>query len=110
MVFWGEDAGEVTIRDNSGVLRAGKTGSVTPDASGGLDLTITERFARSMTLKEALRPDNLLCYEMNGAPLRREHGFPVRLIAPGWYGVANVKWLTNIEVRAGRHAGSIHGA
>jgi DMSO/TMAO reductase YedYZ molybdopterin-dependent catalytic subunit len=105
VVFWGADRGEVTIRDNSGVLRGGRTGTVVPDATGGLDLTITEHFARSMTLKEALNPDNLLCYEMNGAPLRREHGFPVRLIAPGWYGVANVKWLTNIEVRDSRHQG-----
>jgi DMSO/TMAO reductase YedYZ molybdopterin-dependent catalytic subunit len=105
VIFWGADAGEVTIRDNSGVLRAGSTGTVVPDGSGGLDLTITERFARSMTLQEALNPDNLLCYEMNGAPLRREHGFPVRLIAPGWYGVANVKWLSNIEVRDSRHQG-----
>ena len=105
VVFWGADAGAVTIRDNSGVLRGGQTGTVVPDATGGLDLTITEYFARSMTLREAMAPDNLLCYEMNGAPLRREHGFPVRLIAPGWYGVANVKWLTDIEVRDGRHQG-----
>jgi DMSO/TMAO reductase YedYZ molybdopterin-dependent catalytic subunit len=42
---------------------------------------------------------------MNGEPLPVEHGFPVRLIAPGWYGVANVKWLTRIEVRRGRYAG-----
>jgi DMSO/TMAO reductase YedYZ molybdopterin-dependent catalytic subunit len=34
-------------------------------------------------------PDNLLCYEMNGAPLPPEHGFPLRLIAPGWYGITN---------------------
>jgi DMSO/TMAO reductase YedYZ molybdopterin-dependent catalytic subunit len=105
VVFWGEDAGEVTIRDNSGVLGGGTSGKVTPDGSDGLDLTITERFARSMTVKEALHPDNLLCYEMNGAPLLPEHGFPVRLIAPGWYGVANVKWLTSIEVRDGRYQG-----
>ena len=51
-----------------------------------------------MTLDDAMNPDNLLCYEMNGVPLPRSHGFPVRLIAPGWYGVANVKWLTHIEV------------
>jgi DMSO/TMAO reductase YedYZ molybdopterin-dependent catalytic subunit len=44
---------------------------------------------------------------MNGAPLRREHGFPVRLIAPGWYGVANVRWLTHIEVRDSRHQGRL---
>ncbi|HEX8508621.1 MAG TPA: molybdopterin-dependent oxidoreductase, partial [Propionibacteriaceae bacterium] len=83
----------------------GRTGVTTPDSSGGLDLTITERFARSMILREALNPNNLLCWEMNGAPLRREHGFPVRLIAPGWYGVANVKWLTHIELRDSRHQG-----
>jgi DMSO/TMAO reductase YedYZ molybdopterin-dependent catalytic subunit len=98
VVFWGHDRGEVTIRDNSGVLRGGRTGRVAPDGAGGLDLTITERFARSMSLEDALHPDNLLCYEMNGVPLPPEHGFPVRLIAPGWYGVANVKWLTHIEV------------
>src|SRR5690348_18297855 len=51
-----------------------------------------------MSLDEALNRDNLLCYEMNGKPLPPEHGFPVRLIAPGWYGVANVKWLTRIEI------------
>jgi DMSO/TMAO reductase YedYZ molybdopterin-dependent catalytic subunit len=105
VVFWGADSGQVTIRDNAGVLRAGSTGHVEPDAGGGLDLTITEHFARSMSIDEAVGPDNLLCYEMNGAPLPPEHGFPVRLIAPGWYGVANVKWLTRIEVRDGRYAG-----
>jgi DMSO/TMAO reductase YedYZ molybdopterin-dependent catalytic subunit len=55
-------------------------------------------FARSMSLDEAMNPNNLLCYEMNGAPLPQPHGFPMRLIAPGWYGVANVKWLDRIEV------------
>jgi DMSO/TMAO reductase YedYZ molybdopterin-dependent catalytic subunit len=105
VVFWGADSGQVTIRDNAGVQRPGRTGTVEPDAGGGLDLTITERFARSMSIDEALSPDNLLCYEMNGVPLPPEHGFPVRLIAPGWYGVANVKWLTRIEVREGRYAG-----
>jgi DMSO/TMAO reductase YedYZ molybdopterin-dependent catalytic subunit len=105
VVFWGADAGELTIRDNSGVLGPGDTGTVNPDDSGGLDLTITEQFARSMSLDDALADENLLCYEMNGVPLPPEHGFPVRLIAPGWYGVANVKWLTRIEVRDGRFAG-----
>ena len=105
VVFWGADKGPVTIRDNSGVLEPGATGSVVPDGEGGLDLTITEQFARSMSLEDALRSDNLLTYEMNGVPLPVEHGFPVRLIAPGWYGVANVKWLTRIEVRDGRFAG-----
>ena len=105
VVFWGADKGQVTIRDNSGVTGGGFTGSVEPDASGGLDLTITEHFARSMSLREAMAAENLLCYEMNGSPLPVEHGFPVRLIAPGWYGVANVKWLNRIELRRGRFAG-----
>jgi DMSO/TMAO reductase YedYZ molybdopterin-dependent catalytic subunit len=105
VVFWGADAGQVTIRDNSGVLGPGRSGTVVDDGAGGLDLTITEHFARSMSVADALNPENLLCYEMNGAPLPPEHGFPVRLIAPGWYGVANVKWLTRIEVRDGPYRG-----
>jgi DMSO/TMAO reductase YedYZ molybdopterin-dependent catalytic subunit len=105
VVFWGADRGRVTIRDNSGVTGPGRTGTVEPDAAGGLDLTITEQFARSMSLPDAMDPNNLLCYEMNGTPLPPEHGFPVRLIAPGWYGVANVKWLTRIEVTDGRFQG-----
>ncbi len=105
VIFWGADRGTVTIRDNPGILSGGVTGAVTPDAEGGLDLTITEQFARSMSLADALNPDNLLCYEMNGEPLPPANGFPLRLIAPGWYGVANVKWLTRIEVVDRRFAG-----
>jgi DMSO/TMAO reductase YedYZ molybdopterin-dependent catalytic subunit len=105
VVFWGADKGPVAIRDNGGVLRPGRTGQVEPDADGNLDLKITEQFARSMSLEEALAPENLLCYEMNGVPLPAEHGFPLRLIAPGWYGVANVKWLTRIEVMDQRYTG-----
>jgi DMSO/TMAO reductase YedYZ molybdopterin-dependent catalytic subunit len=105
IVFWGMDSGKVTIRDNVGIVSGGKTGKIEPDGEGGSDLTITEHFARSMSVREALHPDNLLCYEMNGEPLPPEHGFPVRLIAPGWYGVANVKWLTRIDVLDHRFAG-----
>jgi DMSO/TMAO reductase YedYZ molybdopterin-dependent catalytic subunit len=105
VIFRGIDSGNVTIRDNSGVVSGGRTGLAESDGAGGLDLTITEQFARSMSLRDALNRDNLLCYEMNGEPLPPEHGFPVRLIAPGWYGVANVKWLTGIEVVDRRYAG-----
>jgi DMSO/TMAO reductase YedYZ molybdopterin-dependent catalytic subunit len=104
VVFWGADAGPVTIRDNSGVVRSDPAQPPSPWPTD-IDLSITEHFARSMSLEEALSPDNLLCYEMNGAPLPREHGFPLRLIAPGWYGVANVKWVTRIEVTDQRYAG-----
>jgi len=61
-------------------------------------VTITERFARSMSLADARNADNLLAYEMNGAPLPAEHGFPARLIVPGGYGEMSVKWLDRVEV------------
>jgi DMSO/TMAO reductase YedYZ molybdopterin-dependent catalytic subunit len=98
VVFYGIDRGTQTIRDNTGILRG-----VDPNTGG---LTILEQFARSMSLDEALDPRNLLCYGMNGEALPHKNGFPLRLIAPGWYGVANVKWLTRIEVRNQRHAGN----
>lgn len=57
-------------------------------------------FARSLPLEQALHPDMLLAYAMNGKPLPPEHGFPVRLVVPGWYGVAAVKWVRRIEAVA----------
>ena len=56
MVFYGIDRGTLTIRDNPGIVSGGLTGTVEPDADGGLDLTITEQFARSMSLDDALDP------------------------------------------------------
>jgi DMSO/TMAO reductase YedYZ molybdopterin-dependent catalytic subunit len=107
VIFYGVDSGQVVIRDNIGILREGKTGKLTKDPEGNPILTITEQFARSMSVRDALHRDNLLCYEMNGEPLPPEHGFPVRLIAPGWFGIANVKWLTRIEIRDHRYAGRL---
>ena len=75
VVFWGADAGEQVWQE----------------------VTITEQFARSMSVADAMNPINLIAYEMNGAPLPSLHGFPARLILPGWYGVANVKWLTRVS-------------
>jgi DMSO/TMAO reductase YedYZ molybdopterin-dependent catalytic subunit len=54
----------------------------------------------SVTLDRALHPDALLAWEMNGAPLGREHGYPARLLIPGIYGMKNVKWLTGISIVA----------
>jgi hypothetical protein len=51
-----------------------------------------------MSLEEAMAPNNILCWGMNGVDLPPEHGAPVRLIAPGWYGIANIKWLQRIEI------------
>jgi DMSO/TMAO reductase YedYZ molybdopterin-dependent catalytic subunit len=54
-------------------------------------------FERSLTLDKAIHPDTLLAYEMNGEQLPDKHGFPLRLIVPGWYAVASVKWLNRIR-------------
>lgn len=54
-------------------------------------------FARSLPLQTALHPDTLLAYAMNGDVLPTAHGFPVRLLVPGWYGMASVKWLHRIH-------------
>ena len=53
-------------------------------------------FARSLPLAKALDPDTLLAYEFNGAPLTANHGGPVRLLVPDWYGMASVKWVVRI--------------
>jgi sulfite oxidase len=55
-------------------------------------------FQRTITIDKALHPDTLLAYEMNGQALPLEHGFPLRVIAPGWAGDSWVKWLQHIEV------------
>jgi len=55
-------------------------------------------FARSLPLAVATRPEVLLAHKMNGAPLPRPHGHPVRAVVPGWYGVASIKWLARIVV------------
>ncbi|MFQ5731645.1 MAG: sulfite oxidase [Planctomycetaceae bacterium] len=57
-------------------------------------------FARSMPVDKAMHPDTLLVTRMNGEPLDPLHGFPVRLLVPGWYGVASVKWLMRIDASA----------
>ena len=92
VVFFGADKGEEELRKGS-----------------PLELKFAGNFARSMSIAEAMNPANLLCFEMNGAPLPALNGFPVRLIAPGWYGVANVKWLTRIELRSTRFMGRFMG-
>jgi DMSO/TMAO reductase YedYZ molybdopterin-dependent catalytic subunit len=58
---------------------------------------------------DAMRPENMLVLEMNGEPLPYYHGKPVRLLVPGWYGVANVKWLTQIHVQDTRFMGRFMG-
>lgn len=62
-------------------------------------------YARGLELEKALHADTLLAYAMNGEPLPVEHGFPVRLVVPGWYGMAAVKWVNRIDVISSRFAG-----
>jgi len=78
--FWGADTGTEEIRGQE----------------------YEQNFARSMSLEHVNETGPILAYEMNGEPLPVAHGFPVRLIVPGWYGIAQVKWLERIELGVDR--------
>ena len=77
VAFWGVDKGKEKIR--------------------GADYE--QNFARCLSMADAMRDEVILAYEMNGQPLSAGHGFPLRLVVPGWYGIAWVKWLSRIELR-----------
>jgi len=66
-------------------------------------------FERSLRVDEARDSQVLLAYAMNGEPLPIQHGFPLRVIVPGWYGVASVKWLTEIELIDRAFSGHFQG-
>ncbi len=76
VVFYAADAGKEKIRDKE----------------------YPQHFARSLSLSDAMADNVFLAYEMNGEPLPKGHGAPLRLIVPGWYGIAWAKWVTRIEV------------
>jgi DMSO/TMAO reductase YedYZ molybdopterin-dependent catalytic subunit len=88
VVFFGADKGneDVVFRQNT--------------------LKIQQQFARSITMENAMKPEPLLAWALNGQPLRRDHGAPLRVVMPGWYGVANVKWLSEIRLQEGRFLGN----
>ena len=88
VVFFGTDRGkeDVVFRENTYKLE--------------------QQFGRSITLEHALKPEPLLAYALNGQPLTRDQGSPVRLIMPGWYGVANVKWLAEVHLQEDRFLGN----
>ena len=65
-------------------------------ADHGVQGGVEQDYERSLTIDDAMRDEVLLAYEMNGAPLPPQHGFPLRLVVPGWYGMTSVKWLTGI--------------
>lgn len=87
IVFFGADISTETIRETE----------------------VEKAFARSLSIDDAMRPENMLAFEMNGEPLPHYHGKPVRALIPGWYGVANVKWLTQIHVQDTRYMGRFMG-
>jgi DMSO/TMAO reductase YedYZ molybdopterin-dependent catalytic subunit len=64
----------------------------------GVQHGIEQQYERSLTLAEASREDVFLAYTVNGQPLPPQHGFPLRLVVPGWYGMTHVKWLRSITV------------
>ena len=86
-VFFGADHGEEEVE-----FRAQK-------------FKVEQQFGRSLTRERALSSEPFLAYAMNGEPLTRHQGFPLRLLVPGWYGVANVKWLSHIHVQQEQYLG-----
>jgi DMSO/TMAO reductase YedYZ molybdopterin-dependent catalytic subunit len=69
-------------------------------ADHGVERGVEQDYQRSLPVEQALAGDVIVAYEMNGAPLPPQHGHPVRLVAPGWYGMAHVKWLVGIDAVA----------
>lgn len=68
-----------------------------------------QNFARSLGMADAMRDDIILADEMNGQPLTKDHGAPLRLIVPGWFGIAWVKWLSRIELLDRRYMSKYMG-
>jgi sulfane dehydrogenase subunit SoxC len=65
-------------------------------ADRGVEGGAAQQYARSLPVDETRREDVLVVHTMNGRPLLPQHGFPLRLVVPGWYGMASVKWLRRI--------------
>ncbi len=71
----------------------------------GIEGGVEQDYARSLSVDEASRDEVILAYDMNGQPLLPQHGFPLRLVVPGWYGMTNVKWLARVAAVAEPFAG-----
>jgi DMSO/TMAO reductase YedYZ molybdopterin-dependent catalytic subunit len=88
-----------SVLENAGI-RPGATEVLVEGMDRGRESDHPEEmaFARSLPLAKALHPDTLLVFRMNGELLEPNHGYPLRLFVPGWYGVASVKWVKRIVV------------
>jgi DMSO/TMAO reductase YedYZ molybdopterin-dependent catalytic subunit len=74
-------------------------------ADHGLEFGHEQDYARALPLSEAMADDVLLAHTMNGQPLGPQHGAPLRVVVPGWYGMTHVKWLKEIRVIDGVFGG-----
>ena len=97
------------LLDRAGV-RGDAVDVVFTGADHGFERGMEQDYQRSLSLADALSGDVLVAYAMNGQDLPPQHGYPVRLVVPGWYGMAHVKWLTSIEVIDREFAGFQHMA
>ncbi|GAC1408762.1 MAG: hypothetical protein NVSMB57_00500 [Actinomycetota bacterium] len=79
-------------------------------ADHGSEKGIEQDYQRGLSIEEAMRPEVLLAYEMDGAPLPVQHGAPLRLLVPGWYGMTSVKWLKRISFQKEPFEGFQHRA
>ncbi|MBV8194120.1 MAG: molybdopterin-dependent oxidoreductase, partial [Candidatus Dormibacteraeota bacterium] len=85
------------VLDEAGVLD-GATDVVFTGLDRGVQGEVTQQYERSLSVEDAMREEVLLAWAINGRPLPPQHGFPLRLIVPGWYGMTSVKWLRSITV------------
>jgi DMSO/TMAO reductase YedYZ molybdopterin-dependent catalytic subunit len=83
---------------NAAGVREDAVDVVFTGADHGFERGVEQDYQRGLTLAEALDADAIVAWEMNGHPLPPQHGYPLRLVVPGWYGMASVKWLRSIEV------------
>jgi DMSO/TMAO reductase YedYZ molybdopterin-dependent catalytic subunit len=74
-------------------------------ADRGIDGGVEQAYQRSLGIAEAMSPGVMLAYDLNGAALPPQHGFPLRLVVPGWYGMTNVKWLTGMTATSSPFSG-----
>ncbi len=87
IVFFGADRGKETVNFR------------------GTNFDVEQQYGRSIQRDRALSPEPFLAYALNGAPLTKHQGAPLRLIMPGWYGAPNVKWLSEIVAQADPYLG-----
>jgi DMSO/TMAO reductase YedYZ molybdopterin-dependent catalytic subunit len=87
------------VLESAGIVQ-GATEVIFTGLDHGIEGGVEQDYARSLPLEEARHDEVLLAYELNGQALPPQHGFPLRLVVPGWYGMTNVKWLSRISVTA----------